>query len=64
MDKEKKDKIRIIIGNLNSLADKIRTLPEEQDVAGSLPVISAALRLQAGCLKELLEDDIPDSEQI
>ena len=56
LSKEKMDRLNVIIGNLYSLADKIQTLPEEQDVAGSLPVISIALRMQAGNLKELFEE--------
>jgi len=56
LSKEKTDKLNVIIGNLYSLADKIQTLPEEQDVAGSLPVISIALRMQAGSLRELFEE--------
>ena len=56
LSKEKMDKLNVIIGNLYSLADKIQTLPEEQDVAGSLPVISIALRMQAGNLRELFEE--------
>ncbi len=56
LSKEKMDKLNVIIGNLYSLADKIQTLPEEQDVAGSLPVISIALRMQAGSLRELFEE--------
>ena len=56
LSKEKMDKLNVIIGNLYSLADKIQTLPEEQDVAGSLPVISIALRMQAGSLRELFKE--------
>ena len=55
LSQEKMDRIKVIIDNLYSLADKIQTLPEEQDVAGSLPVISIALRMQAGSLKEMFE---------
>lgn len=56
MNKEIIDRIDIIARNLSSLADQIRTLPEDNDVAASLPIIAATLKMQSANLSKIYEE--------
>ncbi len=56
MNKEISKRIDVIAENLSSLAEQIKTLPQGKDVAGSLPVISSVLKMQAKNLAEISKE--------
>ena len=56
MNKETIERIDVIAKNLNSLAEQIRTLSKDNDVAASLPIIAATLKMQSKNLSTIYDE--------
>ena len=56
MNKETIERIDVIAKNLDSLAEQIRTLSKDNDVAASLPIIAATLKLQSKNLNTIYDE--------